>query len=543
MRLPVHAVVILLLGAAASGAPQQPPSAEPAKPRKASLEGKVVHAGTGEIVRKVTLMLTKQGGVPAPVTTETDNAGAFAFKDLDPGQYQLMAERQGFARQFYGSRRGLLSGGTTLRIGAGEELKGIVFKLQPNAVIAGRVTDAEGEPVTNATVGCLQTPYMQGRRQYLPVGAAMTNDAGEYRIASLTEGRYYISATYREPSIGMASASNKPASDKPVEGYTTTYYPGVLEQSQASAIDVSAGAELRGIDITLVRTPVVRVSGKFPSDQQTIVTLTPKGGGIAGVLRRNVAVARPPEGNFEFRNVAPGTYVLGTMALDQHFLGATAIIEVADKNIENVVLSGAAGEIAGAIRFENESDRTAKGIQVVLSGQDMVSLMPPRASAAEDGKFTMKDVVADHYTVALLGSPEGSYVKSIRFGGREAIDGFDMTSGANTLDILIDPRGAQVDGNVTDAENKPMPGVTVALIPKDRKISRYRNGTTDQDGRFSLKGAAPGEYLLLAWEYTEPNAYQDPEFVKKYESKAETVTVDAGGYKSISLKAIAPDAR
>jgi hypothetical protein len=53
----------------------------------------------------------------------------------------------------------------------------------------------------------------------------------------------------------------------------------------------------------------------------------------------------------------------------------------------------------------------------------------------------------------------------------------------------------------------------------------------------------PGDYKLLAWEDVEPNAYQDPEFVKPFESRAESLSLKKNDHKGVSTKAIPREGR
>lgn len=95
---------------------------------------------------------------------ETDDNGGFAFEDLDPGRYSLLAQRPGFAHRMYGGRGSMFSG-ASLSVSPGQALTGIEFKLVPHGVIAGRVLDEEGEPLANVIVMALQPMYRRGERR------------------------------------------------------------------------------------------------------------------------------------------------------------------------------------------------------------------------------------------------------------------------------------------------------------------------------------------------------------------------------------------
>ena len=73
--------------------------------------------------------------------------------------------------------------------------------------------------------------------------------------------------------------------------------------------------------------------------------------------------------------------------------------------------------------------------------------------------------------------------------------------------------------------------------------SRRRSGCenirrSDQSGRFTLKGIAPGDYKLFAWEQIEAGAYQDPDFLKPFENRGESINIREGSRETRQLKAI-----
>lgn len=133
-------------------------------PEKCALEGRVLRAGSGDPLNKVHLTLSPQGGRDArPRFSTTDDTGRFSFQDVDPGRYQLSAGRNGYVRQEYG-QGGSSRAGTALALERGQSLRDIVIRLTPHAVIAGRVVDADGEPVSNVDIQLLRPGRVQALR-------------------------------------------------------------------------------------------------------------------------------------------------------------------------------------------------------------------------------------------------------------------------------------------------------------------------------------------------------------------------------------------
>ena len=169
-----------------------------AAPAKGSIEGQVMNLKAGSPLKKATVQLVMmnaggggggRGPMPPPVrrVAETDEQGRFAFANLDPGKFQLSAERQGFLRQNYGARK-YSGGGTPVLVAEGQNVKSIVFQLVPQAVITGKVLDEDGEGMAGEPVRALRYVYRGGKRQWTTVGTAQTSDIGEFRLPNLEPG-------------------------------------------------------------------------------------------------------------------------------------------------------------------------------------------------------------------------------------------------------------------------------------------------------------------------------------------------------------------
>jgi protocatechuate 3,4-dioxygenase beta subunit len=561
----------LLIGSALAVAQNTPSTAvnPDAEKKKIHVEGTILSLN-GEAVRKAAVRLqgivAQTGQSPANYSESTDNEGKFVFEDVAPGRYTLSAEKTGFVTARYGARSNTLSG-TQLNLVAGVELKSLSLKMTPQGVIAGRVTDQDGDPVAMTQVQAMRYGYQRGRRQLQQTGGVTTNDLGEYRIGNLAPGRYYISASDRRAGLTITSdRPGRPGAGQ--EGNVTTFYPNGTDASSAAPIDVAAGGELRGIDIRLRRAKVYAVRGKVASPSgitQALVALVKKedSGNAASALIGGGVTQLRPDGGFEYRGIVPGAYVLQVVQATLNGNAPANVtgrveVTVADANIDDLVLPmGPGPEITGTVKVEDgdiaallkPAQNTPMGLTrftILLNDTEGLPLNTPNAQVKDDGTFRFNAVGTSKYLLNANQLPQGTYLKSARFGGQDVTHApIDTTSGAGgTLDLVLSSKPAEVAGSVRNDKSEALGGVMVTLWPKTPEVSPTggaRLGFTDQNGGFRFQGLAPGDYYVAAWEDLEPGLAQSPDFMSHFTSEASAVKLTEGAHESRDLKLVPAD--
>ena len=85
-----------------------------------------------------------------------------------------------------------------------------------------------------------------------------------------------------------------------------------------------------------------------------------------------------------------------------------------------------------------------------------------------------------------------------------------------------------------------MRGSQVVLIPDQRtdRSELYKVATTDQNGRFTFRGLAPGGYRLYAWESIEANAWYDGDVLSQYQALGRPVRIQESAKEAVDLKII-----
>jgi hypothetical protein len=570
------AFLLLILGTGALRA-QDPsagvnsPAASVGPPSTAVVAGVVTKDPGSEPVKKALIeLIAESQNEGGNYTALTGGDGGFRIENIVPGRYRFFVERTGYQEIDQHHHR---TEGRVLTLTAGQEVKDLMVRLQAAAVIEGRVTDEDGEPMAEAQVAVLRQTFVAGRSHWEQAGAERTNDLGEYRIAGLGAGSYFVSVTPPPDFRSLIeAASNAPAAakngaaatsnDKPAPtAYQTIYYPGTRDRGQAAPIQLRAGDEFP-VNFSLTPSPSLTIRGSvvnLPAGSTAAIMLQSRDFSL--VL--NGAEMRK-DGSFEIRDVSPGAYsIVATVDNASVPMMARQSLQVTTANVEGLRLAPqAGGTIHGRLRMESGGNtgprpdasqmflllRAADGDDDALAasfgGGSSTGGSSTLAHVNADGSFEWTNVPAGHYSVQISeasGMPDW-FLKSVAAGGRDVVDsGFSVSAGTTTLDLLASANGAVVEGAATNQKEESVADAVVVAVPEARfrtRPDRYRKAVSDQRGRFTLRGLPPGDYTIFAWESVEGEAYYDPEFLKSYEGQGKALHVGEGEHASVGLKAI-----
>ena len=553
----------------------------PAGPQDArpAIEGVVVRAGTGEPLANahVTLIRVVSSATAAPAASDastanagetvSDRTGRFAFRSVAAGSYRIAAVRNGYARQEYGQR--VFGGpGRTLTIAPGQGVETITIGMTPAGTVTGVVRDLSGEAIAGLEVQLLRQVYnASGQRTFVTAGTDRTDDRGEYRVFWVTPGRYQLVVSPSAAARAVASFGAQVSTNEVLENrFPPTYFPGTIDATQASPIDVRPGEELNGIDVSVSRQALYRIRGKVidPRTGQpprtASVTIVPRGSAAPPVaLFGSASPYNPSDGSFELRDVAPGAYWVRatvTAASADSILTANAagrsladifsesimadrrVVQVAadvtGSDVDGLMITVAAGaSIRGRLRVEGQTlaalgnlDRLQVTLRPATTGTSSNRHRPVSA----DGVFRLDNVSPGEYFATVQPLPEGYYVKEARLDQLDALQQPLVISGpvSGTLDVVLSRAAGRIEGTVTDSRGQGVPGVQAVLVPTPRlrwRFDLFRTATTDGTGRLSLSGIPPGDYSLFAWEALQSFAYFDDDVLRQSETAATSVRI------------------
>jgi len=603
----------------------------------ASIEGAVVRSGTTDGISRAKVTLTPSQSSVAGQAVIVDADGKFAFRNLASGQYRLSATKDGYVSSEYG-QRGPNGSGVPINLTAQQHMTDIRVGLTSTGAIGGRIVNRYGEAVGNANVQALRYTYQDGRRVLNTVQTVRTNDRGEYRLFWMTPGQYIVSAQPNEPlsvdaggtiffqgprggggpggllgpngpqlgvggvtritvdggpgafgPAGPGGAPPPPPPPPPVpvdnpETYLPVYFPGTTDVTSATPIDLRAGGNIDGVNLTVVDVKPVRVRGQVTSGGR------PAAGAQVSFFQRsnlngNLTVrgaTASDTGAFEFRNVAPGSYEIaatvngpdagmillgtplgaraglttvnvaggrGARNTGQPVLGARVPVDVNTSDIDGISLVLENGyNVAGRTMIEgvasNDALSSVTGMRILLQSDPVI---PPLAIAPAfpeaDGTFSITGVTPGTYRLSITGLPRNMYVKTARFAGEDVYNNGLRIEGdpRGQLEIVLGATPGSLDAMTVDEKQMPEAGVSVALVPDTPQVKRmdmYRNATSDATGKVHWDGVIPGDYKIFAWEDIENGAWADPEFMRNFEGRGTSVHVDDRGRATVSVKVI-----
>jgi hypothetical protein len=552
LSFPLAYCALLAIALAAQTSTTQPP---PKESEDCTIQGQVVAQPGGQPLKKVTIRIFSDDEENSYAAL-SDAEGHFKIEDVKPGHYNLHIEHNGFLEA---EKHGRRYRDETLTLKPGQELKDLVFRMRPGAVITGKIMDAEGDPILRANVEVFRQRSSSSQANSQFYGHEFTNDLGEYRISGLPPGRYLVFAHVWRAFPATASTSNENTGpSKPETVYATTYYPGTMDKSQAAAIELHAGDQVPA-NFSLVASPSFRIRGTVSGLPITVgssieIHADSKTDSNAYAYSPNGKIDK--DGKFEIRDVLPGSYTLSlAVSGDGRFpqeINTGQTVEITNTDVDGLRVAPVPNsQVHG--QFRMESGQKIDWSQTIVdldsdedsdSGSRSYHGWAHSDEVKSDGSFELKNVPAGSYH--LVARPRAQalrdyFVKSVNLGSKDVSDtGFTTGGVSYSLDIVVSAKGAIVEGSVLNAKDQPVVDADIVAIPEAARRKRrdlYKEDSTDQRGHFNIHGLSPGHYRVLAFEDLEDD-YHEPDFLKSYEGRGQSVKIREGEQKTVQLKII-----
>jgi hypothetical protein len=465
-----------------------------------------------------------------PLRAVSDANGQFTFSGVPRGAFTLLARREGYFgaasrnAAFTSPSPTPLPEDVSLPVTVRELQTTVTVSLIPGAVISGRLRDVNGAAAANVPVRALELWYPYGIPMLASVRSVQTDDTGQFRVFGLRPGQYFLAAT---PAVST--------------GAFATFHPGSLEWTTAIPINLSAGQEVSSMDFSLQTARTVMVSGEITEIGSPA---TPRSLRVR-LVRQPLAGGAPFEGTFpvvdgrktafELRGVPPGIYHL--FANTAANFRNTTVVEVRDRDATGIQLVLRMNvTVTGTVTVDGATSPENAGARISLSAFDPDGKILVEGSTAQrgvaiapDGRFSVPDRPWGRYAIRVIGLEPDAYVDEVQQGALNVYDtGVNVSGGADPITVKVKSNGGRIEGIVQTTDRKPLSEAVVVLIPpvaRRRNPSLYMTAISDREGRFSLRGIQPGEYKVFAWESVPTGAWENAEFLAKYETQGRAVSI------------------
>ena len=546
----------------ATMAPSPPTTRQPdssgAQPELGRIAGRVTAGVTGRPLVGAKMSLEALSPDRKTGAAESDATGRFEISGLPPGRYRLEAAAESHLTLRFGQRTPL-DRGRAIVLRAGERFESANFALPRLGAIEGRVSDEFGDPAPNVTVQVFQVEFAGGRRRLLPVPSRRavkpTDDHGHYRLTGLPPGRYDVAAL-----SGAFTGQYESG------GFAPTYHPSTADPSRAVPIILGADQDGASIDLELVPTLTGRIEGRLiepsgtPVERGPVVLTAADRLGLVPFVAARALSNR--DGAFEFRHVPPGSYTIQAFGIAAKAgkdasppFGWTSIT-VAGGETSRVIVSLHPGTTArGQIRFEGDTSELPQpdGIQVV-----------PRAvefdSAPVGGGRVGRTLLGDDWAFQ-VGNLFGRRVIRVSLNSsawslqRVTLSGVDVTDtpidfgqrDVSGLEIVLTSRGASVSGTIADENGEPDASSCIVVFSTDEARWTYPSrfvalGCSDEEGRYTVRGLPPENYVAVVLPMISSGQWQDPDFLAGLRDRGAAFPLSEEQTKILNLKSD-PDSR
>lgn len=489
--------------------------AQPTDTKNCSVDGSVVNSVSGAPVLRAHISVA---GTSDSVLADSDTGGKWRIEHIECGRVTLAANRTGFLRLQQ----------SNLLLAANTPLHDVKLELAPQAVLAGRILDDQGDPILGAQVSLMTSRIMNGARGIQASNSTTTNDLGEYRFAGLVAGKYILCANAGGGAV-IANGSRP---------YGERCYPGPTDGGAASAMAVAAGYEGK-VDFTLSPLATFRVSGVASGQPEGVCTvnLTPRTQ-IARMFMNLSAQARP-DGTFSINHVPAGSYTLvATSGTPNRRLTAHKPVDVGGNDVEAIQMHLEPGiTVTGTFRSVATTARKIEKPQygVLLRSSEGTFGSGPVTWDETGTSFTTTDVVPGNYRFQFF-APAPFYPKSATSGGGDVLGSeVSIGPGVGNIEVVVSDDGGVVEGDVATDYG---PGAAWIFLERDGAPSR--NARADANGHFRIETVPPGDYKVYAWDDNTRVEYANPEWMQR-NGKGVAVTVGPGQTAQVKLvRQVAP---
>jgi hypothetical protein len=427
----------------------------------------------------------------------------------------------------------------------------VTMVLVPEGRIVGHVVVPGWDGFGKIQVDVYRRTVNEGREQWDMAGTAGTRADGEFRVAALPPGSYKLFTHEHLDNDPLISYPQGP-----LIGYPPVYFPGASNFDSAAVIHLAAGESFEAT-MTPVKKPYYPVKVGFTqplATPQLRLQVWPQGhpgpGFSLGYNQQEGQIQGSlPEGVYSLLVAVYGENVLaGTLNMvikggpfsgaSLSLFPASAISVNVTQEFQHTQLNVPESAPTGPASAYNPRRPNYLGVSLIPEEQFSLAapatLSPPRGP--EDETLIIDNVMPGRYRVIANTSAFG-YVALITSGGTDLLrQPLVVGAGAAVppIEVVVRDDGANVEGTIelpNSSANFKQPSAgshVVYFMSLDRPSDQPRLAFVGPGEGFTTPQLPPGAYRVFALDRQRAEVdSRDNEFLKRYESKAQIIYVDA----------------
>lgn len=422
-------------------------------PAGGTVSGRVVEKGTKKPITSFQAgVSTSRGGAsggfmmmgPPQLKAFTSDDGSFTLEHVPAGAMTLLANSPGYA-----------SGRMSVDVVDGKALTDVVLELDTGVRLSGKVTGANGAPLSDVTVAV--TPSSTGAfamRGSLP--RANTDANGEYTLDGLESG---------EESVQFSHPKHVDVTRK------------VTLKGRETKLDVqlSAGNRVTGVVTTEDGMPVGDADVSASS----------------GMIPREARTSS--SGTFEFDSMTPGRYRFSASKAG-FATGVVDDVDVSSGSPVRITLK-TGGTIYGRVTGLTEAEYANTTVSAWAGRSSMSASVDPQGNYRLEGAplGSVRVSASTSRGMGVSGRNTPSQTVEVTAGGAQQVN---LEFSGNTV-----IRGRVLRNGV------PQSGASISFSPKQGGSQPSGSATTDEQGQYSISGLEPGEHTVWIRDYARGGSY------------------------------------
>jgi protocatechuate 3,4-dioxygenase beta subunit len=398
----------------------------------------------------------------------------------------------------------------------------VVAFLQPASSIAGKVVDANGNPLSGVELELKYKNQHNGKiisepyTHLAPPQWVITDTNGAFSYSSISAGEFAISLDVNIANRNKPSNLSKflPANYPSDRNEFLCIGPGehrvVSIQLQQKVLEPFSSKSLYSVSFKLIR----------PSN------INPYNGPLIGLYREDGSLVSSYKDSYnvktgilELSSLLPGIYSAEiSTGINETDAKGRIKFEVKDHDLilpDVMLLLAKDDPLHGHVNLEAQVKLPA-GFKAKTDFSLLLTLDPDGPAPLEDSgqpiqknsTLIFKDNKAGHYRLRLINTDEPVYIGSATLDGNDILaKGFDLSNKTRgPLQIELATASGSLRGRVLDADNKPYPNADIKLLLKGQDTDYvFRSTVSNFNGEYALAGVPPGDYKILALKSSYPD--------------------------------------